>query len=109
MTGKNQNVSSMKNTGTKVKIFNSEYNLQGENPAEVEKVAGYVDNVMQRINFESPNQSGETIAIVTALNIAENLFKEKKVAQEIEKDYSNFISDCNNKIDELSDLIDKTV
>jgi hypothetical protein len=29
----------MKNSGLKVKIFNSEYNLQGENPAEVEKVA----------------------------------------------------------------------
>ncbi len=99
----------MKNTGTKVKIFNSEYNLQGENPAEVEKVANYVDNVMQRINFESPNQSGETIAIVSALNIAENLFKEKKAAQEIEKDFSNFMNECNYKIEELTDLIDKTI
>jgi cell division protein ZapA len=99
----------MKNTGLKVKIFNSEYNLQGENPAEVEKVASYVDNVMQRINFESPNQSVETIAIVSALNIAENLFKEKKVVQEIEKEYSNFITDCNKRIDEITDLIDKTI
>jgi cell division protein ZapA (FtsZ GTPase activity inhibitor) len=64
---------------------------------------------MQRINFESPNQSGETIAIVTALNIAENLFKEKKASQDIEKDYSNFMNEFNNKIEELSDLIDKTV
>jgi len=99
----------MKNTGLKVKIFNSEYNLQGENPAEVEKVASYVDNVMQRINFESPNQSVETIAIVSALNIAENFFKEKKVVQEIEKEYSNFITDCNKRIDEITDLIDKTI
>lgn len=99
----------MKNTGLKVKIFNSEYNLQGENPAEVEKVASYVDNVMQRINFESPNQSVETIAIVSALNIAENLFKEKKVVQEIEKEYSNFMTDCNKRIDEITDLIDKTI
>jgi cell division protein ZapA len=99
----------MKNSGIKVKIFNSEYNLQGENPAEVEKVANYVDNVMQRINFESPNQSVETIAIVSALNIAENLFKEKKAAQEIEKDYSGFITECNRKIDDLTDLIDKTI
>lgn len=99
----------MKNTGLKVKIFNSEYNLQGENPAEVEKVASYVDNVMQRINFESPNQSVETIAIVSALNIAENLFKEKKVVQEIEKEYSNFMTDYNKRIDEITDLIDKTI
>jgi len=99
----------MKNTGLTVKIFNSEYSLQGENPAEVEKVATYVDNVMQRINFESPNQSVETIAIVSALNIAENLFKEKKVVQEIEKEYSNFVSDCNKRIDEITDLIDKTI
>ena len=99
----------MKNSGLKVKIFNSEYNLQGENPAEVEKVANYVDNVMQRINFESPNQSVEIIAIVSALNIAENLFKEKKVAQEIEKEYSGFALECSKKIDDLTDLIDKTI
>jgi cell division protein ZapA len=96
----------MKSTGIKVKIFNSDYSLQGENPEEVQKVAGYVDTIMHRINFESPNQSGETIAVVSALNIAENLFKEKKNVQEIQNDFEDFINDYNNRIDEIQNLID---
>jgi cell division protein ZapA (FtsZ GTPase activity inhibitor) len=96
----------MKNTGIKVKIFNSDYSLQGENTEEVQKVAGYVDTIMHRINFESPNQSGETIAVVSALNIAENLLKEKKSTVEIQNDFENFLNDCNNRIDEMQNIID---
>ena len=34
----------------RVKIFNSEYNLQGENTEKVERVSDYVDGIMNRIN-----------------------------------------------------------
>ena len=97
----------MKSTGIKVKIFNSDYSLQGENPEEVQKVAGYVDTIMHRINFESPNQSGETIAVVSALNIAENLFKEKKNSQEIENDFEDFVNICINRVDEMHSALDE--
>ena len=93
----------------KVKIFNSEYNLQGEDVAEVERVASYVDNLMQKINYESPNQSGETIAVVSALNIAESYFKEKDTNKTHEKDYVGFINDCNVKIEEISNLLDENL
>jgi cell division protein ZapA len=96
----------VKNSGIKVKIFNTEYNLQGENHAEVEKIANYVDTLMQRINFESPNQSGETIAVVTALNVAENIFKAKKAAVDFENECTNFLSECVKKLDDLNGIID---
>jgi cell division protein ZapA (FtsZ GTPase activity inhibitor) len=99
----------MKNTGIKKIIFNSEYNLQGDNPAEVERLAGYVDSLMQRINYESPNQSGETIAVVSALNIAESFFKEKDFHQEMTNNYSELIKDCNNQIEEVCRLIDQNL
>jgi cell division protein ZapA len=99
----------MANTGIKKIIFKSEYNLQGENPAEVERVANYVDKLMQNINNESPNQSGETIAVVTALNIAENFFKEKNTRQEMGKEYTEFIEDCNKQIDEVCRLVDQNL
>ena len=97
----------MKNTGIKVKIFNSEYNLLGDNPAEVEKFAKYVDGIMQRINYQSPNTSVESVAVVSALNIAESFFKEKDSRVSTEKDYFEFLQENNKKIDELSDSIDK--
>ena len=99
----------MKNTGIKVKIFNSNYYLQGDNHELVESIAGYVDNVMQRINFESPNQSDETIAVVAALNIAENFYLEKNKKNEMQHDYFNFINDCTQKIDDLSRVLDKHI
>ncbi|HRE41118.1 MAG TPA: cell division protein ZapA [Ignavibacteria bacterium] len=99
----------MQNSGIKVRIFNSEYNLQGENVAEVERLANYVDTLMQKINFESPNQSIETIAVVTSLNIAETMFKEKDAIKKSEHELLSHFDKCSDKIDEISRLIDDNI
>ncbi len=99
----------MKNSGIKVKIFNSDYNLLGDNPAEVEKYAKYVDQIMQRINFQSPNTSLESIAVVSALNIAESYFREKDNKQKIENEFRDYLRESIDKIDELSKQIDKNL
>lgn len=91
----------------RVRIFNSEYNLQGENAEKVEKVSDYVDGIMNRINSESPNQSEETIAVVSALNIAEEYFREKDYRSELEKDYSNYLDENYLKIKSISDYINE--
>ncbi|HMS64294.1 MAG TPA: cell division protein ZapA [Ignavibacteria bacterium] len=93
----------------RVKIFNSEYNLQGENAEKVERVSDYVDGIMNRINSESPNQSEETIAVVSALNIAEEYFKEKDMKTDFEKDYSNLMDEFELKIKVISELIDENL
>jgi cell division protein ZapA len=93
----------------RVKIFNSEYNLQGENSEKVERVSDYVDGIMNRINSESPNQSAETIAVVSALNIAEEYFKEKDMKQEIEKEYSELLIESESRAKSLSELIDENL
>lgn len=91
----------------RVKIFNSEYNLQGENAEKVERVSDYVDGIMNRINSESPNQSEETIAVVSALNIAEEYFREKDNRSELEKDYSNFLDEYFLKIKSISENVNE--
>lgn len=93
----------------RVKIFNSEYNLQGENAEKVERISDYLDGIMNRINNESPNQSEETIAVVSALNIAEEYFKEKDTKAEVEKDYSNLLEEFGSKIKSISELIDENL
>jgi len=97
----------MKNTGIKVKIFNSDYNLLGENPAEVERFAKHVDQIMQRINFQSPNTSVESIAVVSALNISESYFREKDARSALEKEFFESLKNSVDKIEEISKLIDK--
>lgn len=91
----------------RVKIFNSEYNLQGENAEKVDRVSDYVDGIMNRINSESPNQSEETIAVVSALNIAEEYFREKDNRSELEKDYSNFLDEYFLKIKSISENVNE--
>ncbi|HMQ69550.1 MAG TPA: cell division protein ZapA [Ignavibacteria bacterium] len=93
----------------RVKIFNSEYNLQGENQEKVERISDYLDGIMNRINSESPNQSEETIAVVSALNIAEEYFKEKDIKSDIEKDYSGLLEELSTKAKSISDLIDENL
>lgn len=99
----------MKNQGIKVKIFNSDYNLLGDNPAEVEKFARYVDQIMQRINFQSPNTSVESIAVVSALNIAESYFREKDARINLEMEYYDSLKINIDKIDDISRLIENTI
>lgn len=93
----------------RVKIFNSEYNLQGDNAEKVERISDYLDGIMNRINSESPNQSEETIAVVSALNIAEEYFKEKDFKVDLEKDYSSLLEEFNSKVKNISELIDENL
>jgi cell division protein ZapA len=93
----------------RVKIFNSEYNLQGDNAEKVERISDYLDGIMNRINSESPNQSEETIAVVSALNIAEEYFKEKDSKIDLEKDYSSLLEEFNEKAKSISGLIDENL
>lgn len=93
----------------RVKIFNSEYNLQGENAEKVERISDYLDGIMNRINNESPNQSEETIAVVSALNIAEEYFKEKDSKIDLEKDYSGLLDELSTKVKTISELIDENL
>jgi cell division protein ZapA len=93
----------------RVRIFNSEYNLQGENSEKVERISDYVDGIMNRINTESPNQSEETIAVVTALNIAEDFFREKETRLDSEKELSQIVDEINSKIKGINDLLDENL
>ena len=99
----------MKNSGIKVKIFNSDYNLLGENPQEVERYAKYVDMIMQRINFQSPNTAAESIAVVTALNISESYFKEKDMRADTERSYIETLKTSTERFDSLPKLIDNSL
>jgi cell division protein ZapA len=85
----------------KVKIFGSEYPLRGESEELTKKVAGYVDEMINTIYAKIPEQPPLTVAVLSALNITEDLFKERErnreladlVEQEIEK-ISEHLDQC---------------
>ncbi|MBI5217189.1 MAG: cell division protein ZapA [Ignavibacteriae bacterium] len=62
----------------KVKIFGSEYPLRGESEELTKKVASYVDEMIQAIHQRIPEQPPLTVAVLSALNITEDLLKERE-------------------------------
>ena len=62
----------------KVKIFGSEYPLRGESEELTKRVANYVDQMINTIHEKIPEQPPLTVAVLSALNITEDLFKERE-------------------------------
>jgi len=88
----------------RVKIFGSEYPLRGESEEFTRKVASHVDEMINTIHNKIPEQPTLTVAVLSALNVTEDLFKEReqgnvlkqKVEAEIAK-MSTYLDSCLTK------------
>jgi cell division protein ZapA len=71
---------------TEVEIFGNVYTIRGdENPEYVSMLARYVDEKMRSITQKTTTISTGKIAILVALNIADELFKTKRHIEERSK------------------------
>jgi cell division protein ZapA len=61
----------------KVKIFGSEYPLRGDSEEFTRRVASHVDDMISSIHARIPDQPTLTVAVLSALNITEDLLKER--------------------------------
>ena len=84
----------------RVKIFGTEYPLRGESDELTKKVANYVDDMINTIHNKIPEQPPLTVAVLSALNITEDLFKER------EKN-GRMISFAHSEISKMNDYLDK--
>jgi cell division protein ZapA (FtsZ GTPase activity inhibitor) len=62
----------------RVKIFGSEYPLRGESEEFTRRVASYVDDMINTIHRRIPEQPPLTVAVLTALNISEDLLRDRE-------------------------------
>ncbi len=63
----------------KVTIFGNDYHIQAsENPEYIEKIARYVDGKMRELQGRSTVSSSTKIAILVAMNIADELHRERR-------------------------------
>ncbi len=80
-------MSSEKNKINKVavEIFNEEYVVKGsENPEYINMLASYVDRRMKMVQQRNPNLSTTKVAVLTSLNLADELNK-------LQEDYDELI------------------
>jgi len=61
----------MPQQSVKVKIYGNDYSLRGDTAERTQRAADVVDSQMTLFHAKAPDQSTNTIAVLTALNIAE--------------------------------------
>jgi len=67
----------------KVRISGEDYYIKGQASEEyIKRVAQYVDNKMYDLEKKYPNLSRTKLAVLTALNITDDLFKLKQEYEE---------------------------
>ncbi len=82
-----------------VTIFGSEYKIKGADPVYIGEVAAYVDAKMRELECRLTSGSPTKIAILTSLNIADELFRER-----MEKD--RLVTDLKGKAQSLGAALD---
>lgn len=83
-----------------VKIFGTEYTLKSDTDIEyVKRVAQIVDEKMQKLAENSTIKSESKLAVLTALNVADELYQ-------LKLQYKKVIENFNKHSKELSERID---
>lgn len=96
--------SSEKNIFT-VNIYGTDYPVRGDVDAEyIQKVAEFVDNKMRQIDHETSVKSSLKVAILAALNITDELFKERAEKEQLMKQFEEKIV---HMIDHLNRTLSK--
>ncbi len=89
----------MNGKSIKVKIFGTDYPLRGENEDFTKKVASHVDSMLNRIHEKIPEQPPLTVAVLTALNITEEMLKDRDQQQEAVTTLEAEITKLSNYLD----------
>jgi len=66
------------NTSVRVEIFDQAYNLRGTNPEYILKLAEYVDGKMRAVADQTHTVDSSRLAVLAALNIADEYHLLKK-------------------------------
>ncbi len=73
----------------KVHIFDTEYALKGDDPELIRKCAAVVDQTMRDLGRGRSDRSPVALAVIAALNLAEELEIQKKKIEEPDSFFQN--------------------
>lgn len=75
----------MEQSRLKVTIFGTEYALKADSSYEyIQETAAYIDKTMKEIAARLPGQADTRVAVLAALNIAEELFQARRQQAPVE-------------------------
>ena len=84
----------------KINIFGTDYPLKINSDVEyVRRVAEYVDKKMREVQALKPNRPLHQIAILSALNITDELFQQKKIVRQKVVSFEGEIAKLTEKLE----------
>ena len=89
-------------TSVRVEIFDHAYNLRGTDPEYIQRLAEYVDTKMRAVAQQSSTVDSARLAVLAAINIADELHA-------LMRKYEGIGLDYNGRLQALSDLLDEAL
>ncbi len=86
----------------RVEIYDQTYHLRGSDPEYIAQLAEYVDNKMRLISQQAATVDSLRVAVLAALNIADELHV-------LKRKYECVASDYNEQAEHLADALDEVL
>lgn len=85
-----------------VKIYNQTYNIRGDGNGDyILQLAEYVDRHMREVSAGTMTADSLRVAILTALNIADELYKLKQKMEQLDTNINQRSVECAQLLDSL--------
>ena len=98
---KQQPIRDIANSSVRVEIFDQAYNLRGSDAEYILKLAEYVDGKMRAVSEQTHTVDSARLAVLAALNIADEYHQLRARHEEAEKDAARRVDECSEILDDL--------
>ena len=88
-------------TSIRVEIYDQSYHLRGTDPQYIEDLAEYVDTKMRLISQQASTVESLKVAVLAALNIADELHVLKRKYDSLTQDYTTRAEHLSGALDEV--------
>ena len=89
----------MADNNVRVEIFDQSYNLRGSDEEHIRKLADYVDHKMRLVAEHTSTVDSLRVAVLAALNIADELLISKSKYEKVASEYTIRASSLRNALD----------
>jgi cell division protein ZapA len=93
------------NGSIRVEIYDQSYNLRGSDAEHIQKLAQFVDSRMRTVAEHTATIDSLRVAVLAALNIADEYFALKKKYDSIDKEYTKRASRLGTALDSALDEV----
>lgn len=87
------------NNSIRVEIYDESYNLRGTDPAYIQRLAGVVDAKMRAVAQHTSTVDSLRVAVLAALNLADDYYQLRCKYEGIESDYSSRAGNLGRALD----------